>query len=130
MHYVTHHFAHSETLARARRWLIQAGVAPDRILVHEHGTPRITVAAEPTEVDSIQMIVRIAGMNDPEGLPGFWDVPHEHPADHTVREEAASSPAPLHPSSFPLAWHAVDGAPDVDLLEEIELQRTYREMRP
>ena len=35
--YVTHQFAHLETLERARRWLVQAGIDPGRIEARTHG---------------------------------------------------------------------------------------------
>jgi hypothetical protein len=130
MRYLTHHFAHTATLARARRWLIQAGVSPDRILVHDQGLPWLTVAAEPAEVDSIKMIVRIAGINDPDGLPGLWDVPHNHPMEAVTHVETTTPPPHMRPSSFPLAWHAVDTAGDEGQREQIELQKTYLEMHP
>ena len=46
MRYVTHQFSHVETLERARRWLVQAGIDPSRIEAHTHGMPRISVAVE------------------------------------------------------------------------------------
>jgi hypothetical protein len=130
MIYLTHHFAHSETLVRARRWLMQAGISPDRILVHDHGSHRLTVAAEPAEVDSIQMIVRIAGMNDPDGLPSLWDIPHDPLVDVPTREETSEPSAVRPPSSFSLGWTAVDPALDELQRREIDLQRAYLEMHP
>lgn len=112
MHYLTHHFAHSETCSRARRWLIQAGIAADRILVNEQGLPRLTVAAEPGEDDVVRMIVRIAGMHDPDGLPGLWDVSHDHPATDIPPAEAPAPPPPTPSASFPLSWHSVDAGPE------------------
>ena len=87
---------------------MQAGITPDRILVNENGLPRLTVAAEPDEFDSIRMIVRIAGMTDPDGLPALWDVPHDHPTHAAHPGHAAVAPPPPAPSSFALSWHPVD----------------------
>jgi hypothetical protein len=50
--YITHEFAHAETLDRAQRWLIQAGFDPNRIEVHHQGIPRIAVAVEPAAESS------------------------------------------------------------------------------
>ena len=57
MRYVTHQFAHSETLERAHRWLIHAGIAPDRMQVRRQGVPLLAVSAEPGEVNSIEMVI-------------------------------------------------------------------------
>jgi hypothetical protein len=129
MRYLTHEFAHSETLDRARRWLIHAGISPERMEVHRHGLPRLAVEAEPAEVQSIEMIIRIAEMNDPDGLPGFWDLARLHRADGEEGEEAAA-PVVATPSSFALAWHSVDGAHEGGARPEVELQRGYREGHP
>jgi hypothetical protein len=130
MHYLTHHFAHSETLARARRWLMQAGIPRDRILVHDQGSHRLTVEAEPAEVDSIEMIVRIAAMNDPDGLPGLWNLPYDPPVAEAIHKDRAEPSAPRPPSSFSLGWTATDPALDESQRREIELQRAYLEMHP
>lgn len=129
MRYLTHQFAHSETLDRARRWLIHAGVAPERIRVHHHGIPMLIVTAESAELDGLKMVIRAAETTDPDGLPGIWDLarfPHTH--DHA---EAAAAPVttPVGAASFPLAWGAIDGVVDDESRSQIELQRAYREMR-
>ena len=95
MRYLTHQFAHSETLDRARRWLIHAGISPDRMEVHHYGVPRLAVTADAAEVQSIEMIIRIAEMNDPDGLPGFWDLARLDPVrcqGHRGDRGTASSP--------------------------------------
>ena len=129
MRYLTHQFAHSETLDRARRWLIHAGISPDRMQVQHHGVPRLAVAAEPAELQSIEMIIRIAEMNDPDGLPGFWDLARIEP-DGPTDEELATPPAPMSRASFTLAWHPVDAAADELTQSQIERQRGFREFRP
>jgi hypothetical protein len=130
MRYLTHQFAHSETLERARRWLIHAGVSVDRMQVHHQGVPRLAITAEPAEVQSIEMIIRIAEMNDPDGLPGFWDLARLEPAGPEVGEETATPTAPMNPASFTIAWHPVDATGDEELRTQIEAQKAYREARP
>lgn len=130
MRYLTHSFAHAETLDRARRWLIHAGVTPERIRVHHHGIPSLIISADPAEFDSLNMIIRAAEITDPDGLPGIWDLarlPHSH--EHTP--EPLISPASMSAvrPSFPLAWGVVDAAEDEELRSQIELQRTYCESR-
>jgi hypothetical protein len=130
MHYLTHQFAHSDTLDRARRWLIHSGISPDRMQAHHQGVPRLAVAAEPAEVQSIEMIIRIAEMNDPDGLPGFWDLARLQPDSPEAHEATATPPTPPSPASFALAWHPDDAAWDEALRTQIELPRNDREMRP
>jgi hypothetical protein len=130
MRYLTHDFAHSETLDRARRWLIHAGVSPDRMQVHRYGIPRLAVAAFPAEVQSIEMIIRIAEMNDPDGQPGFWDLARVHPVDAEGIPGVTAPAVAARPSSFPLAWHSVDLASDDEARPQVELQKGYREGRP
>lgn len=130
MRYLTHQFAHSETLDRARRWLIHLGVSPDRMQVHRHGVPRLAVAAEPAEVQSIEMIIRIAEMNDPDGLPGFWDLARIKPDDRASGDEAPTAAAlSASPASFTLGWHSPDSAWDDEVGAQVELQKAYREGR-
>jgi hypothetical protein len=129
MRYLTHQFAHSETLDRARRWLIHAGIAADRMEVHHQGVPRLAVTADAAEVQSIEMIIRIAEMNDPDGLPGFWDLARLDPGAAAAVAEPATLRPPVSPSTFPLAWHSVDAAADPELRGQVELQRAYREAR-
>lgn len=129
MRYLTYPFAHSETLDRARRWLIDAGVAPDRIRVHHHGVPMLIVAAEAAEVDGLKMVIRAADASDPDGLPGLWDLARIHHNDPHLADEAAIPITPARSASFPLAWEAVDSARDENMLSQVELQRAYRESR-
>jgi hypothetical protein len=130
MHYLTHQFAHPETLARARRWLINAGITPDRMQVRYHGIPNLAVATEPGEVDGIEMVIRAAEMNDPDGLPGFWDLAKVHADGPAVPEEKTSGDVAAHHNSFELAWHPVDRSWDTGVsTNEVDLQRTYRDRR-
>ena len=130
MLYLTHLFAHSETLDRARRWLIHAGISPDRMQLHHQGVPRMAIEAEPSEVQSIEMIIRIAEMNDPEGLPGFWDLARLHPAGPDAGEGTTNPSAATSPDSFKLAWHPIDAPLDEGLRREVESQKAYRDLRP
>jgi hypothetical protein len=119
MRNVTHQFAHVETLERARRWLIQAGVDPGRIEAHTKGTPRIAVAVEPGEAAEVQRIIDAAESSDPEGNPGFWDVaPLKHDVPHTDQKAGISV----------VAWRPQDVELEVTQTHtDIELQKDYRE---
>jgi hypothetical protein len=109
MRYLTHHFAHSETLERARRWLVAAGVSPERMHVHRHGVPSLTVAVEPAEVDGIEMVISAAEHTDPDGLPSFWELARLEPGLVAYAPDVATtSTVSEPPPSFALAWHPVD----------------------
>ncbi len=125
MRYVTHQFAHSETLDRARRWLREAGIAPDRMYVRGAGVPRLAVAAEPGEVDGIELVIHAAEMAH-----------HLSSPSHETRGEADSPAAgePMDPApprrelaSFALHWHPVDLAGDTEVVSaEVELQTAFQ----
>jgi hypothetical protein len=130
MRNVTHQFAHVETLERARRWLIQAGVDPGRIEAHTKGTPRIAVAVEPGEAAEVQRIIDAAESSDPEGNPGFWDVaPLKHDVPHTDQKAGISVVASATRSeSFVVGWRPQDVELEVTQTHtDIELQKDYRE---
>ena len=105
MRYLTHQFAHSETLDRACRWLIHVGVYPPiGCEVHHHGVPRLAVAAEAGEAAERRDDHPVAEMNDPDGLPGFWDlarlstsIRHRQRPSRRPRHRSASS---VSPASF------------------------------
>lgn len=129
MRYVTHQFAHVDTLERAKRWLIEAGVSPTRIEVHTQGVPRIAVAAEPGQTAEIEWIIDAAESSDPEGNPSFWDVARQ-------RHVYPASPAPADASgaarseSFLVGWRPLDSAREVTQEStEIERQKAFREER-
>ena len=87
MRYVTHQFAHLETLERARRWLAQAGIDPGRIEARTHGIFSLSIAVEPGESAEVQRIIDAAEFSDPDGSPGMWDVVTEAPRHSSGRQE-------------------------------------------
>ena len=74
MRILTHQFAHIETLERAKRWLVQAGIDPSRIEARTQGIPTLAVAVEPGESAEVQQIIDAAESSDPDGNPGIWDL--------------------------------------------------------
>jgi hypothetical protein len=128
--YLTHQFTSTETLDRARRWLLDAGVSPERMLAHHHGIPSITVAVETGEADGVEMVVRAAAMEDPSGLPGFWDLARLNPVHEDVIEPAESPPSASAPSTFVLHWEPVEPSlVDEGESLEVSLQRAYQQRR-
>jgi hypothetical protein len=69
MRYITHEFAHRETLDRARRWLRLLEFDPTRIEAHSQGTPRLAVAVELGEAAEVALLIDIAESTDPDGSP-------------------------------------------------------------
>jgi len=80
MAYMTHRFAHVETLQRVHRWLVQMGFEPSHIEVHTSGTPWIALELQPAQWVEAELLIDAAERTDPQGQPGFWDVvilPHD-----------------------------------------------------
>ena len=128
MRYVTHQFSHVETLERARRWLVQAGIDPSRIEAHTHGTPRISVAVEGAEAAEVQLVIDVAESSDPEGSPGIWDLARQQHIHRQGVERTIGPPSATHSESFLVGWRPQDAEREVTQTDtEIQLQKDYRE---
>jgi hypothetical protein len=107
MQYVTHQFAHLETLMRARRWLVQLGFDPSHIEVSTAGAPRIAVLVDSGRRMEVEMVLDAAEMADPDGWPGFWDMGRfENVNPSPVETVAVVDQNPKH--SDPISWHPPD----------------------
>ena len=123
MRYITHEFAHIETLDRAQRWLIQAGIDPKKIEVHHQGIPRISVAVEAGESASVEMVINAAESSDPEGLPSFWDLARQHHVYAETTEPAIEPAAEASSASFTVGWRPIDSEKEVSQAStELEIQ--------
>lgn len=107
--YVTHHFAHIETLSRAEKWLLQLGFDAGQIEVHRVGVPWISVLVRPDQSDEARMVFEAAELTDPEGWPSFWEMaqmPHPHMDEivvdtHLVHgRETHKAPVAFHPKDW------------------------------
>jgi hypothetical protein len=127
--YVTHQFAHAETLDRAQRWLIHAGISPDRMQARHHGVPMLAVVAEPGEVDGIEMVIDAAELSDPDGGPSFWHVARIEPTGTAVREGTSSREVQERQASFELTWHPVDVIADEAVRSQVEQMKAFLERR-
>jgi hypothetical protein len=126
--HVTHHFAHLETLERAKRWLLQAGIDPSRIEVHTQGIPRISVAVEGAEADEVQLIIDTAESSDPEGNPGIWDLARQKHIYPQTKNPPDTGGIVTDSSSFVVGWRPQDANREVTQTDTgEELQREYRE---
>ena len=112
MQYITHHFAHPETLQLARRWLVQLGFDPCQIETHTDGIPRIAIAVEPNRVAEAEMVINAAEQTDPDAWPSFWDMARQ---EHVYPAMTGSHDAPeVHPPHRQaVGWH-----PQVDVAAE------------
>ena len=127
MRNMTHQFAHIETLERARRWLIQAGIDPSRIEARTQGILSLAVAVEHGESAEVQHIIYAAESSDPDGNPGIWDVAsqrHVYPQVDTASTIAGN--AVHHSESFVVGWRPQDPTREVTQTDT-ELQKDYRE---
>jgi hypothetical protein len=107
MRYVTHHFAHLESLERARRWLVQLGFDPSHLEVRTEGIPRIALLVDADRQAEAEMIINAAEHADPEGWPSFWEIARqEHVQPRAVESVIYAEPARHH--SQPIGWHPPD----------------------
>ena len=127
MRYVTHQFAHIETLERAKRWLIQAGIDPSRIEARTQGILTLAVAVEPGESAEVQHIIDAAESSDPDGNPGIWDLASQR----HVYPQADTAPSRRQcDASFGIVRGrlAAPGSPAREVTQtDTELQKDYRE---
>ncbi len=113
MRYITHQFAHLETLERARRWLLQVGFDASRIEAHTQGIPRLAVAVEPGESAEVELVLDAAELTDPEGNPSFWDLARQK---HIYLQPAADPwqfSEASQPHSFVVGWRPIDSEREV-----------------
>lgn len=70
--YLTHTFAHRETLSRAHSWLTQLGFNPRRV-AEDSRIPRLVIVDEPHRLAAAKMLINAAVNTDPDGFTSFWD---------------------------------------------------------
>jgi hypothetical protein len=122
---VTHQFSHIETLERAKRWLIQAGIDASRIEARTQGILSLAVSVEGGESAEVKQIIDAAESSDPDGSPGIWDAAsqrHVYPQSGT----ASTSGNVTHSESFVVGWRPQDAALEVTQTDT-ELQKIFRE---
>ena len=126
MRNMTHQFAHIETLERARRWLIQAGIDPSRIEARTQGILSLAVALEHGESAEVQRIIDAAESSDPDGNPGIWDAASQRHVYPQVDTAAIAGNSVHHSESFVVSWRPEDPTREVTQTDT-ELQINYRE---
>jgi hypothetical protein len=113
MRYLTHQFAHLETLERARRWLVQAGFDPTHIHAMADGIPRIAVLLAPGQAAEAELIIDAAELTDPEGPPSFWDLARQPHVYHDHHTETEPLPGELESKTFVVGYHLPDERSDL-----------------
>jgi hypothetical protein len=128
--HVTREYAHIETLERAKRWLIQAGINPSRIEVHTRGVPRITVEVQPGETAEVERVLDALAASDLEGSPSFWDQARQQHVYPQHPDPDAPAVNPTHSESFVIGWRPQDPASEVSQEStENERQKAFRDGR-
>ena len=128
MRYVTHQFSHVETLERARRWLVQAGIDPSRIEAHTHGIPRISVAVDGAEAAEVQFVIDVAESSDPDRSPGIWDLARLQHIQRQGVEQSAGATTAAHSESFVVGWRPQDAELEITQIDtEVQLQKDFQE---
>jgi len=126
--YLSHQFAHLDTLERARRWLLLAGIEPARIEVHTDGIPRLSVAVHEGESAEVELLIAAAESADPDGNPSFWDLARQkHIYPESPQPTAADE---TRSQSFVVGWRPLDSDEEItQATTDVDLQRAYREGR-
>ena len=117
MAYMTHGFAHQETLQRALRWLVQMGFDPSHIEVHTEGIPRIALAVDPAHWAEAELLIDAAERTDPHGQPSFWELARLSHIDAGARAGTGVSevvPPLVHTQTTAISWHNPDAEWDED----------------
>jgi hypothetical protein len=105
--YLTHTFAHRETLSRAHSWLTQHGFSARRFRADASGVARLVVEDEPQRLAAAKILISAAERADPDGAASFWD---QAPRSRLVpKDDREDTHAPQHgPHSWVLGWHPID----------------------
>jgi hypothetical protein len=126
---VTRQFAQIETLEKARRWLIQAGIDPSHIEMHTRGTLRLTVAVKGGESAEVERVIDAAESSDPAGELSFWDLAKHHVYPQPV-EPGVPRASPARSESFLVGWRPLDAETEVSQAStDVDLQKAYRDDR-
>jgi hypothetical protein len=93
--------------------LVQAGFAPSRIEVHDHGAPRLAVAVEPGEAAEVEMLIDVVERTDPDGFPSFWDLARGSRVSSRDKETSLAETPQPHSVSFVVGWRPLDNTREV-----------------
>ncbi len=106
--YLTHTFAHRETLSRAHEWLTRLGFHPRQIVAQRSEVPRLMIPVGPESLAAAQMLINAAESADPDGFPSLWkkhESTHGNPAAHNHNPATVGGG---EPRSSVIGWHPID----------------------
>ena len=106
--YLTHTFAHRETLSRAHGWLTRLGFHPREVHAPKSSIPRLMIPVEPDSLAAAQMLINAAESADPDGFPSFWDKTEALPGTASQYHGDMDSGRPRSPQSSVIGWHPLD----------------------
>ncbi len=108
MRYMTHHFAHVETMQRARRWLVELGFDSTRIHTHGEHHPWMTILDTADRLAQARVIINAIEHGEHGKRHGVWDRPRD--ADHVEHHHGAHVHvhAHEHHESVTIGWHPPD----------------------
>jgi hypothetical protein len=127
MRYLTHQFAHLETLERAKRWLVQAGFDSSQIEVMTDGIPRIAIRVTPGQAFAAELVLDAVELTDPQGLPSFWDLAHQpHVYTHVESGTGAVAPEQVESRTFLVGYRVPDERPELgSSITAVEMRDAY-----
>jgi hypothetical protein len=107
--YLTHTFAHRETLSRAHSWLTDLGFRPRRIDSPEVGIARLMIPVKPDCLAAAQMVINAVETADEDGFPSFWDETQAHHLSPVRTRPVGETTVPQYqPHSSVIGWHPLD----------------------
>ncbi len=106
--YLTHTFAHRETLSRAHDWLTRLGFHPRQIVAETSTIPRLMIPVDPESLAAAQMLINAAESADPDGFPSVWDKAESPQGARKNRSHYKTSEPDGEPRSSVLGWHPLD----------------------
>ena len=106
--YLTHTFAHRETLSRAHGWLTRLGFHPLEVHAPESSIPRLMIPVGPDRLAAAHMLINVAESADPDGFPSFWDKTEALPGTTSGHTGDIYSGRLSSPQSSGIGWHPLD----------------------
>ncbi len=106
--YLTHTFAHRETLSRAQDWLTRLGFRPMEIHAHASSIARLMIPVGPESMAAAQILINAAESADPDGFPSFWDKTEASSGTASEQPGDMDSGRSRSPQSSVIGWHPLD----------------------
>jgi hypothetical protein len=107
--YLTHTFAHRETLSRAYSWLTHLGFHPRRVEANDAEIARLMIPVDPHRLAAAQMVINAVESADVDGFPSFWDKTQAHHGSPVgLGPVNATSISQGKPRSSVIGWHPLD----------------------